>query len=88
MGSAPSEFGYVFSSTVSQVAAHPHDQIVTAGYANGTVLVGSIATGDALIARPAGGGCVTALAWAPTGKSLLAATESGVVSLMRFKGFA
>ncbi len=88
MGSAPSEFGYVFSSTVSQVAAHPHDQIVAAGYDNGTVLVGSIATGDALIARPAGGGRVTALAWAPTGETLLAATESGLFSMMRFKGFA
>lgn len=87
-GTAPSEFGYVFASMVTQVAAHPRERVVAGGYNNGTVLVGNIGTGDAMIARPAGSGRITAMAWSPGGETLLAVTDTGVLASMGFTGFA
>lgn len=82
-GKPPLELGYVFNSTVTQVACHPSDLTVAAGYDDGTVLIGDITNGEALIAKPAGGGMVTALAWAPDGMTLIAGTEAGSVAMMR-----
>jgi WD40 repeat protein len=88
-GTAPSEFGYVFNSMVTRVAAHPSEGIVAGGYDNGTVLVGNIETGDAMIARPAGGGAITAMAWATPGcKRLLAITDTGIFASMVFTEFS
>jgi len=87
-GTTPSEFGYVFNSVVTRVAAHPSEGVVAGGYDNGAVLVGNIGTGDAMIARPAGGGAITAMAWAtPAGRRLLAITDTGVFASMVFTGF-
>lgn len=82
-GKPPIELGYVFNGTVTQVACHPSEQLVAAGYDDGTVLIGDITNCEALIARPAGGGMTTALDWAPDGGTLLAGTERGSVSVMR-----
>jgi WD40 repeat protein len=82
-GTAPIEFGYVYDSLVCEVAAHPREPVVAAGYDNGSVLIGTLATGEALIARPAGGGRVTSLDWSPDGEALAVATESGALTLLR-----
>jgi WD40 repeat protein len=86
-GTAPSEFGYVFNSMVTVVAAHPSERVVAGGYDNGTVLVGDVSTGEAMIARPAGGGKITGLSWTPGDQTLLGVTDAGTLAIMRFTGF-
>lgn len=81
-GRAPLEFGYVFNGVVTRVAAHPRERRVAGGYNEGTVLIGEIETGDAIIARTPGGGGISALAWSPDGRFLLAGTESGALTLI------
>lgn len=77
-GKPPLEFGYVFNGTVTQVAAHPVEDCAAAGFDDGTVLIGDIAKGDAIIAKGPGGGPVSSLDWAPEGRSLAIGTEGGV----------
>jgi WD40 repeat protein len=81
-GRPPLEFGYAYNSVVSQVAAHPRDATIAGGYDNGTVLVGDIRTGDALIAKAPGGGGVTALAWSSDGGWLVTGCEDGTVTVV------
>ena len=50
------------------------------GPGDGTVLIGDIANGDALFAKPAGGGMTATLDWPPNGLTLLAGTEQGSVA--------
>lgn len=76
------ELGYVFNGTVMQVAPHPTEERVAAGYDDGTVLIGDIVNGDALIAKPSGGGAVSCLEWAPDGKSLAVGTREGTFAVI------
>jgi len=85
-GKPPLELGYVFNGTVTNVAAHPLRRTVAGGYNDGTVLIGDIVKGDALIAKPAGGGAVTCQAWAPDGRCLVAGTEDGLFAVMKLTG--
>ena len=86
-GKPPMEFGYVFNGIVTQVATHPENCIVAAGYSNGTVLIGSIEHSNAWIARPPGGGAITSLTWQEN-RGLLAGTEDGAITLMQLeRGF-
>jgi WD40 repeat protein len=84
-GKPPLEFGHVFNATVSHVAAHPATCHAAAGYSDGSVLIGDIRKGDAAIARTPGDGAVSAIAWAPDGRSLAVGTEDGALALMRLK---
>ena len=84
-GRPPLEFGYVFNGIVTQVAAHPAARVAAGGYDDGTVMIGAIETGDALIARKAGGGAVSALEWLPDGMTLIAGTERGLVSVIGYR---
>ena len=49
---------------MTQVATHPANHDVAGGYSDGTVIIGNIEKETASIARPAGGGRITALDWA------------------------
>lgn len=84
-GRAPEEFGYVFNSVVTQVAAHPSDHIVAGGYNDGTVLIGHITKGDAIIARGGDGAAITQLLWTPDGSLLIAGTASGSIAMMSLR---
>ena len=85
-GKPPLEFGYVFEGTVTCVAAHPFEKSVAGGYSDGTVLIGDIASGDAIIAKAPSGGAVTAIAWSPDGSILFAGTEQGEIARIRVVG--
>lgn len=82
-GKPPLEFGHVFNGTVTHLAAHPRLCQAAAGYSDGSVLIGDIRKGDAVIAKAPGGGSVTAIAWTPNGRWLAAGTEDGTLALMR-----
>jgi WD40 repeat protein len=77
------ELGFVFNGTVTQVAPHPQEDLVAAGYDDGTVLIGDIVKGDALIAKPPGGGAVSCIDWAPDGRSLAVGTQGGTYAAIR-----
>lgn len=82
MGKKPREIGWSDSQLVTRVAAHPRREIVAAGFANGTILLVDIASRDEVTARPAGGGAVTALAWAGSGTQFLFGTDSGAIGVI------
>ena len=84
-GKPPYEFGYSFKGTVTEVAAHPTEDIVAAGYDNGTVLIGKYLKGEAIIARVPSGEMVSAMAWSPGGESLFVGTEAGSFSRIVLK---
>ena len=79
-GKPPIELGYV--GVVTQVACHPGAALVAAGYDDGTVLIGDIGNGEAMIAKPAGGGMTTSLSWTSDGSTLVSGTAEGLVSTM------
>lgn len=82
-GKPPLEFGHVFNGTVTHLATHPRFCQAAAGYSDGSVLIGDIRKGDAVIAKAPGGGAVTAIAWTRDGRHLAAGTEDGTLALMR-----
>ncbi len=84
-GRAPEEFGYVFNGVVTQVAAHPSDHLVAGGYNDGTVLIGHITKGDAIIARGGDGAAITQLLWTPDGSALIAGTATGAIATMSLR---
>ena len=84
-GKPPLEFGYVFNGLVTNVRAHPAGHLVAAGYSDGTVLIGDILKGDAIIAKGKGGGAVTALDWSPDGRMIVAGTEEGCLPIMELR---
>ncbi len=79
-GKPPLELGYVYNGIAVQVAAHPEEPWVAAGYDGGSVLVGHIVAGDAVLTRPPGGGAISALSWSADGTQLLVGTADGAVS--------
>lgn len=64
------------------VACHPKDDVLAAGYSNGTVLMVRIADGAEILVRRNEGGAVAALAWNAKGSSLAFATEDGDAGLL------
>ncbi len=64
------------------VACHPKDDVLAAGYGNGTVLMVRIADGAEVLVRRNEGGAVAALAWNAKGSALAFATEDGDAGLL------
>ncbi len=61
----------------TRVACHPRDDIVAAGYADGSVVLVEIASQRVLPVKPASDGPVSALAWGGNGGWLAIGTEKG-----------
>ena len=67
---------------VTAVACHPKNDILAAGYSDGTILMVRIQDGAEILVRRNGGGPVSALAWNAKGTLLALATEDGDAGLM------
>ena len=67
---------------VTAVACHPKNDILVAGYSNGTILMVRIQDGAEVLVRRNGEGPVSALAWNAKGTMLAFATEDGDAGLM------
>lgn len=62
---------------VSAVACHPKQDIMAAGYSDGTVLMIRLEDGAEILVRRRGNAAVSALAWSAKGALLAFATEDG-----------
>lgn len=84
MGKAPLELAQIENILCTRCACHPLADLVAAGYADGSVLVADIATGDTRRLVGSGGAPVSALAWSPSGEHLAYGTEHGAADLLIF----
>jgi WD40 repeat protein len=62
---------------VSAVACHPKQDVLAAGYSDGTVLMVRLEDGAEILVRRRGGASVAGLAWSARGALLAFATEDG-----------
>lgn len=69
-------------ASIVQVACHPADELVAAGYADGLVLLIRIKDGAQLVARRPDDQAVSALAWNVEGTLLAFGTESGAAGII------
>lgn len=78
-GKAPLTLGGTDARLVTQVAAHPHDEMVAAGYEDGMVILAPLdGRMEIMINTPKDKGhSIVGLAWNAEGDCLFAATESG-----------
>ncbi|MDO9560863.1 MAG: WD40 repeat domain-containing protein [Bradyrhizobium sp.] len=67
---------------VSAVACHPKQDILAAGYSDGTVLMVRLGDGAEILVRKNGGAQVSGLAWNPKGTQLAFAAEDGDAGLL------
>lgn len=69
---------------VSAVACHPKQDIMAAGYSNGTVLMVRLEDGAEILLRRDGGAPISALAWNSKGTLVAFAAEDGEGGLLEF----
>ncbi|MDP1865585.1 MAG: WD40 repeat domain-containing protein [Bradyrhizobium sp.] len=67
---------------VSAVACHPKQDILAAGYSDGTVLMARLTDGAEILVRKNGGAQVAGLAWNAKGTQLAFAAEDGEAGLL------
>jgi WD40 repeat protein len=85
MGKPPLELAQIEGIFCTRIACHPIDEVVAAGYADGTVVLAEISTKRVLRVAGAGHGGVSALAWGPTGAWLGFGTEEGFAAVIDFR---
>jgi WD40 repeat protein len=68
---------------VTQVACHPKNDILAAGYSNGVALMVRLNDGAEILVRKDGGAPVSALAWNGNGTTLAFAAEDGDAGLLQ-----
>jgi len=69
---------------VSMVACHPKQDIMAAGYSDGTVLIVRLEDGAEILVRRNGSEAVSALAWNAKGTLLALGTEDGDAGILEF----
>ena len=82
MGKPPLELAQIPEIVCTQVAFHPHHEIVAAGYADGTVVMADVAGERVLRVKAPGNGEVSALAWNHQGTHLAFGTEDGLAGIV------
>ena len=76
MGKTP-KMAAAFAVRVTTVACHPKQEVVAAGYADGTVLFVRVDDGAEVLGKKPGGSPVTALGWDASGGLLAWGTDAG-----------
>jgi WD40 repeat protein len=84
MGKAPIELAGGDGIMCTRVAAHPRDETVAGGFADGLVVVADVNSSRVLPIAPPGRGAVSALAWSPDGSQLVFGTEQGFAAIVDF----
>lgn len=82
MGKPPAELPGAGGALCTRVAFHPSQEVVAAGFANGTVVMMEPTTQRVLPVSLGQAGAVTALAYSPDGCTLGFGTEDGVIGLL------
>jgi WD40 repeat protein len=82
MGKAPIELAGGDGVTCTRVAAHPQQEMVAGGFADGLVVLSEINSSRVLGVVPPGRGPVSALAWSPDGTQLAFGTEAGFAGMI------
>ena len=84
MGRAPMELAGGDGIFCTAVAAHPKEDHIAGGFADGLVVLADIGSSRILPVCPPGQGAVSALAWSPDGRLLALGTEQGLAALVDF----
>jgi WD40 repeat protein len=82
MGKAPIELAGGDGITCTRVAAHPQQEMVAGGFADGLVVLAEVNSSRILPMAPPGQGRVSALAWSPDGSQLAIGTEKGFAAII------
>jgi WD40 repeat protein len=84
MGKPPLELAQMENVICSRVACHPVDDVVAAGYADGSVVLAEIASRRVLRVAPPATSAVSALAWSTDGAWLAYGTQAGFAAVIDF----
>ncbi len=84
MGKPPVELAQIEGILCTRIACHPMEEVVAAGYADGSVVIAEVTTKRVLRVSPPAHGPVTALAWSADGAWLAYGTETGFAALIDF----
>jgi WD40 repeat protein len=82
MGKAPTELAGGDGVLCTMVACHPSQEVVAAGFADGLVLIGDVASGRIVPVAAPRGSPVSALGWSGAGTLLAFGTEAGFAGLV------
>jgi len=82
MGKAPIELAGGDGIACTRVAAHPQQEMVAGGFADGLVVLAEVNSSRVLPVAPPGRGPVSALAWSPDGSQLAIGTEQGFAAIV------
>jgi WD40 repeat protein len=86
MGKPPLEVAQIEGVLCTRIACHPKEEIVAAGYADGSVVMAQISSQKLVVVSEPGGHAISALAWSPDGGRLLFGTEAGTAALVNLSG--
>ena len=86
MGKPPVELAQIEGVLCTRVACHPKEEVVAAGFADGSVVMAQIGTQKLVVVAQPGGHAISALAWSPDGGKLLFGTEAGLAALVNLSG--
>lgn len=82
MGKPPTELAGGDGITCNQVATHPKDDLVAAGFADGLVIIADIASARILPIAAPGHGPISSICWSPDGSHLAFGTETGFAAII------
>jgi WD40 repeat protein len=83
-GREPLQLGWSNASLVTMVAAHPDENIVAAGFADGALLILDLDNKKSFAASAPSGHAITALQFAPDGEKLVAGAANNSAVLLDF----